>query len=112
MLKLPKNLVKLLTILLLTSSCNQVPPKPSVELCILDVANMSALCGNTSAVGITTSEEATYNRLYSLVKTAQNATKQPLMYVEHGVALKPMQWGILQNYIHELELAAKTKCSQ
>ena len=111
MLRPKKNLIGPLTILFVIFSlgCKTAPKKPNVELCIVNIESGEALCGNTDG-GDLKAKEATYNRLYGAIKRAQNATVFPLEYIDNGVCLRPSQWGVLQNYVHNLQIYIESQC--
>lgn len=111
MLRPKKSLIKPLTILFLIFSCACIalPEKPDVELCILDVQNREASCGTTNGSEFKSADEATYNRLWGMLMRS-SAVRQPIEYIDHGVCLRPSQWGVLQKYTHSLEIFIQTRC--
>jgi hypothetical protein len=114
MLKLKKNLIRPLTIFLTTTSvgCITAPTKPSLEICLLDVANQEVSCGTTHLDEVDSLKEATYNKVYSIIKKSNSAVRMPISYMEHGVCMRPMEYGKSQDYMHKLEIivAQGQKC--
>jgi hypothetical protein len=108
-------LKELLIICSLLSSCAlmpDAPPKPSVELGVIDypagqvVTNMT---GGKSFKKIDSVETATYRNVMAAI--VSGGKRVPLASYDRAICFKPDWWGAEQNYIHALERYIQNHCS-
>jgi hypothetical protein len=85
--------MRLLILLATLSSlgCVGIPPKPSVNLCLLDVPANEASCGRTG--------------------TNDPIQRVPLAAMDKATAFSPADWELIKNYIDEMEDYVRHRCA-
>jgi hypothetical protein len=90
--------------------CKNLPTKPQIQLCILDASAQRCYCSITNTEKIKDAEGLTYVSAINLIKSGDFADEYPLVYCHKAIAFRPINWNILQNYIHDLENFIKYQC--
>ncbi len=101
-----KNAIKLLMTLFMVGfevSCATPPPRPAVELCLLDVPASEVICGVTRGSSIKTSADFTYENLKSEILASPTAERLPMLYVDRAIAERPDEFAKQSKYIKALE---------
>jgi len=104
-----KNLKPLLLLSLLACSCaGQLPPKPVLELGVIDYPSNEVIVNMTSGIKLDGVSDLTYDNLSTNI--IASGSRVPLSTYDRAVSFKPDQWAILQNYIDALKRAAQKNC--
>lgn len=69
-----------------------LPEKPIINICSIDYPKLEAIC--------------------KLTNNSSVITRAPLAILDHGIAVNPKDWELIQNYLHLLEDFAKNSCNQ
>lgn len=106
-------LKKLLTISLVTfslSACKTAPTKPQVQLCVIDTKSQKCFCSITNTEKLKTADDLTYKATMDLIASGAMADEYPIDYCHKAIAFRPVNWAILQDYVHDLENYIKYQC--
>lgn len=102
-----QNLKKMLlmTLLVTSSGCSQLPDKPKGDLCVIDIRDQDLICVPMSVM----TAPKTFKDFVKLV-TSSSATHVPLSQADNYVAFSPDTYGNVEKYIKQLEEIAKNQC--
>lgn len=109
-------LIKLLMISIVvgfTSGCSKPPPeRPVLPICVIDYPADEAICGVIDPGKIRTFQDLRgRSGIEFLLRYSLGPTKRvPLRVLDHAVALEPVSWKLLMNYLWEVEKAARRDC--
>lgn len=92
-------------------SCINAPPKPNLELCIVNYPGNILYCGQTSMSSYTSTKQINYSVLTNEVLSSRTLIEKPISYLDKGTGLTPGNWESLMDYLHELEDFAQNHCS-
>lgn len=87
-----------------------MPPKPLLESCVLNVPSGYAFCGFPDGEKFNTAMDADYERMVNAIEHSVAGERMPLTYVDKAIALRPMFYKALIEYVAELEKRARKSC--
>ncbi len=99
----------LLSILLTLSSCTNLPPKPILDLCVVDPPLVGSHCAQTNPTSLRSVDEA---EVFVKNVRVQSTTFRPLDQMDNFVCLSPGDIGLMFEYIRELRKTAQRQCQQ
>lgn len=91
------------------ASCAGLPPKPSVELCVIDIGASVAYCNMTNGEKITKVDQLKYQAVVSSIVNSPNRIDKPIKELHKYISFSPMDWGRVVQYMHSLEYWASQK---
>lgn len=90
----------------LLAGCGGLPPKPSINLCQLDIPDGYGICNKTASIN-------TLAQLEAIVKAPRvsASTHIPIAEMDKYEAVSQADWQAIQNYINALVAAVQKTCN-
>jgi len=92
---------------LLLTACPGVPPKPEVEIGVLDVPAQEIIVGHASAKNFDRSALVNYGYIHH-----QMTVRKPIMEYDKAVCARPPEWVKIRDYIDALERFIEMQCKK
>lgn len=89
--------------------CSQVPPKPNVKLCTIDLPRQQLICADTQEVRRI--DQTTYKAIYNHVRI-NTIQKIPLSDADKFIVFSPQDWQKVSVYMKTLRDFAQSKADQ
>lgn len=101
----------LITFSLISLGCaHGLPPKPAVNLCVIDWPAQLAYCNMTNGEKITNTSKLEYRTIVESIIYSKSREDVPVSQMHKHIAFSPKDWGELVKYIHKLEEEAPKHC--
>ncbi len=86
------------------ASCRELPEKPVITLCVIDVPAQICRCGETDPETFFLESQIKATPLEALKASVRGPMRrEPLLSCDKSVAFRPPEWVKVRNYIDALE---------
>ena len=89
-------------------SCANVPDKPDVHICTIDIPRSQLICAPTRQ--LTKLEQAEGRRLRQYILTNDGVVKLPLLSADKYISMSPDDWQKVSAYMKELRQIVIQQC--